>query len=1457
MNQHPDKHFRILAASLFSIACGIFGANHAYAEDTDIYFSNPNAVQSTVRSNIMLILDTSGSMNTTVSGTGMSRLDNMKAALNTIIDTTNNVNMGLMRFSGSPGGPVLFPIADLDALASTIEGATTSSSQVILSLNTDDAEENASTGAMTLNSATLKLINTGSVDQRVGLRFQNINIPQGATITSARIQFDAASSDSGATSLTIYGQAGDNAATFSTSANDISGRAPTTASVDWSSLSSWSTGTTYSTPDLAPIVQEIINRSGWCGGNAMAFKFAGSGTRTAVSYDGNPANAPVLIVTYDPATIPAAGGCIRTSVQNQIVNGNDDAEERLSTGNISRSDTQLELAVTGSGRSQMIGLRFPGLTVPKNATILSASLEFQIRTQQGSAGTTALTIHGEASNNAASISISTKDLSNRTSTSASVAWSNLANPAAGTKIQSPDLTAIVQEIVNRSGWASGNAMVMLIDGSGTRGVQAYDGSASGAPVLRVTYQDKATATTTSNKTVRQRLKEIVAEMKASGLTPIVDTLYEAGLYYRGQGVDYGKKRGSQSGTTAQYTRVSHPASYTGATGVYRATGCTDTDLNNAACVTEAIQGSPSYISPFSTAGCQKNFIVLLTDGDPTVNNSVTKVQTLIGKNCATSIYGADAKCSDELVEFLHTVDQSSSRADKQTITTYTIGFGSDGDPAYLKAMAKKGGGGFYTATTAADLVTAFSLILNDVLANPTSFVSPSLSVNAFNKLFNRDEVYFSLFTPALEQRWAGNVKKFKLCADTTGVTCTFGEVMDATPAAAIGTDPNNTATYSKILSTSKSYWSAATDGATVTQGGTGENIPAYGSRNVYTYTGTTDAPTSATDADLTSAAHLVTTGNANLTKTLLGDAAMTDQQRLDIINWMRGQDLQDENANGSTTDNRWKFTDALHSRPIPITYGGTASDPVMKLLVGTNDGGLRMINAKNGEEEWIVYLPTFLSKQATLMDNAQGAHIYGLDGTASVWVQDNNNNGKIEPTSPNNDKVYLFIGMRRGGRDIYALDITPSAELTDPAVTNGIKPKYLWRIRGGTGDNFGALGQTWSKPTVATIRVKCTGGSCTTGDSQSKTVLIFSGGYDPAQDDVMPSGADTMGNAIYIVDPADGSLVWSAGGAGSGAALELANMKYSIPSDIALMDSNGDGAINRLYVGDTRGQLWRIDLDDQINPSGNNAAQRNGNTAGYVFADVGCTAGVRSNNCSATDKTLRRKFFYPPDVAQARETTFSSTEDYDLVSIASGDREDPLDKVTEALTIDPVHNRIYAFRDVNVSLGAPATTPTTLTDTDLYDATGNALQDPNGVSYASALASIRAKKGWYIDLMESSSPQWIGEKGLAKTTIFDGVLYATTFTPHQNTGVVVECPEPAEGTGKVYALNYLNGTAMQDLDKNGTLDRSLTIGGGIPSELVIVIREGGVSTLIGTSGGASQPNIDATLPRYTTYWYDD
>jgi len=168
-----------------------------------------------------------------------------------------------------------------------------------IAVSSDDAEER-STGSMYLNSSDLELVYDQS-NQDVGLRFTDIQIPQGATISSASIQFTVDETSSGSTDLVVRGQASSNPSTFTSSSGNISSRATTSAFVDWSP-SAWSSvgsaGAAQQTPNLAAVVQEITDRGDWTSGNAMVFIINGTGERVAEAYDGVSSSAPLLSITY-------------------------------------------------------------------------------------------------------------------------------------------------------------------------------------------------------------------------------------------------------------------------------------------------------------------------------------------------------------------------------------------------------------------------------------------------------------------------------------------------------------------------------------------------------------------------------------------------------------------------------------------------------------------------------------------------------------------------------------------------------------------------------------------------------------------------------------------------------------------------------------------------------------------------------------------------------------------------------------------------------------------------------------------------------------------------------------------------------------------------------------------------------------------------------------------------------
>jgi hypothetical protein len=172
-----------------------------------------------------------------------------------------------------------------------------------VSSSTDDAEERVSNGRVNYRSSDLELVTDGSRTQIVGMRFNNIDIPHGADIVNAYIQFTVDETKGSGASAVVYlhAQAVDNAQTFSSTDYDISDRALTSASVQWN-VPPWSTvgqaGPDQQTPDLSAVIQEVTDRPGWTNPGSMVVIVTGSGTRTAESFNGQQQSAPLLVIEY-------------------------------------------------------------------------------------------------------------------------------------------------------------------------------------------------------------------------------------------------------------------------------------------------------------------------------------------------------------------------------------------------------------------------------------------------------------------------------------------------------------------------------------------------------------------------------------------------------------------------------------------------------------------------------------------------------------------------------------------------------------------------------------------------------------------------------------------------------------------------------------------------------------------------------------------------------------------------------------------------------------------------------------------------------------------------------------------------------------------------------------------------------------------------------------------------------
>jgi type IV pilus assembly protein PilY1 len=284
-------------------------------------------------------------------------------------------------------------------------------------------------------------------------------------------------------------------------------------------------------------------------------------------------------------------------------------------------------------------------------------------------------------------------------------------------------------------------------------------------------------------------------------------------------------------------------------------------------------------------------------------------------------------------------------------------------------------------------------------------------------------------------------------------------------------------------------------------------------------------------------------------------------------------------------------------------------------------------------------------------------------------------------------------------------------------------------------------------------------------------------------------------------------------------------------------------------VADTGGQVWRLDLA----PSDPLLS-----TSSRVTAVLGRLGTVSSGQTLAD----QRKFFEPPDVLQVRsDPGFSGVPNYDLVSIVSGNRANPLSLTTQ--------DRFFAFRDTFIGPltddGVPSgiagdgiaddfTTlrgalDSPLTAGDLFDVTN--IVDPQGTD----LANLQNANGYYFDLVDP------GEKGLSSPITLGGTVFFTTYLP-DNVVSVSSCTL-VEGSGLLYGVNVLNGTSVFNWDQGpvtdplSVADRRMQLGSGIPSAAVPIFQPKGISLLIGGSGGATVVDPGLALPRSRTYWFEE
>jgi len=732
-------------------------------------------------------------------------------------------------------------------------------------------------------------------------------------------------------------------------------------------------------------------------------------------------------------------------------------------------------------------------------------------------------------------------------------------------------------------------------------------------------------------------------------------------------------------------------------------------------------GSPS--SHVVGEYCQKSFVIVVSPGVSSYDQlaasqslpaslsdydgdggDVAKTLTIDGTTYTIPTNQNGSTYLDDVAHYLNTHDIVGYHDGFQNVFTYTIGFmGDQVGNLFLINTSNNGNGNknlydttdpeygkyHFTAESPDSLSSVLLAAINDILLRISTFTAPVVPVT---RTTSGNRIYLAFFKPAEGNFWEGNVTKFGISdAD---------EIVDIHGKAA--TWPNGAMKNDAVP-----YWTTK-DWADSSK----SNYIHNSNRKIYTYVGS-----------------LVEFKSSNVTAAILENPTHTAEQ---IINYVRGADVFDEDADGDTTENREVITgDVLHSEPCDVQYDSSTK----MVYFGANDGMLHAVydtddtsDPKNGTEVWAFIPPDQLPR---LKDIVEGSgHQHFVDSSPKAYISE--------------DKVILVCGERKGGTSYFALDVTDLSY-----------PSLLWMIHQG---DISELGQSWSEPQFGLVKTS-------DGDTTGTPVFFIGGGY---------SSTNSSGKAVIAIDVSTGAVVKKFSG--------ITGMDYSFVSSVTVVDADSNGFVDKVYVGDLGGQMWRF----------GKFTDSAGNPLDFPNCDENITQWTGQIIFNSTNA---RKFFYPPSVALEK--------DYDVVFMGTGDREDACGTSSS--------DRIYCVKDTHAS--------TTLQESDLVDVTDPAATAPD----------LNADQGWYIGLAA-------GEKVLGEGTVFYKTLYITTFTPNDD-------PCLPGGIGKLYALNYKTGEAVLDFDDDGDVERSTEIGGGIPSEPVTIITEDSQKLFIST--GSTNPDAES------------
>lgn len=736
---------------------------------------------------------------------------------------------------------------------------------------------------------------------------------------------------------------------------------------------------------------------------------------------------------------------------------------------------------------------------------------------------------------------------------------------------------------------------------------------------QVSGKQTNTYTGTAYDTHRNKMVRAVKALSAANGTPTAFAYAEVGAYMLGKTT---KGINSISGFSASngQTNIQNGDRYLAPTSVTSSKQC------NTQGIYFLTDGVPEYSYDVSARDIMRKSL-----GD---DSSFSCSNTYLGKKSNYYDSGdndvTNWQCIGNYVNRLAT-----GTTNQPKIKTAVVGFGDYmsgtvtnsgyvNDIADAQKWGEIGGGGFYRGSNdqaIVDSVLAFLKKLQKYIP-PVTTGSVTVPVDNLDTQNIQPWGYFPQFDPQPDSQvttWVGNLKKYQVL-NSVLKDRDNKKVVDETTGISVD-DPNDfwADTSIKKMITKVKYVNnieieeeiEVKIGGALSQFKLGLNDNAE--RKILTDRKITVGSTDVTTGSISNNADLVQVKSADLKVLNTANNYAKDPKR-GYIAALFGYNVTGAMASGLTSSNtdsaHTSFSSFLtntnanlrqmgavmHSKPVLITQEGTTSyneetgdltytnrDDL--IVFGTTQGLLHVVRAgksatdSDAGKEVFTFVPNEMidnQYQGFLDQKDQGSTLmYGVDGPWTAYTEYVTKSG-VKATEPvvsvKEGKQWLYGGVRMGGRNYYALDLS---KVTSTSGTPKLKFK-IDPVNAAAYSPESYMGQSWSKPTITWVNWKGT----------RKLVMLVGGGYDTAYESLTfsPSSSIDKGAGVYMFDANDGSLLWwssanVSSSSDSKTETYAANMKRSVVSQIKAIDRNNDGLADHLYFGDLGGQVWRVDLN--------------------------------------------------------------------------------------------------------------------------------------------------------------------------------------------------------------------------------------------------------------------------------------